>query len=269
MNQKGTNLLIILFLLVSLSCYVEAHNKNIQRVPEILRASSPPKIDGDLLDWPMETSVTGYQTPDSEETAASGGSPAPTEEKDFSFELFAMWDEDNIYLAGAVVDDKPELVNEQDRPWNNQADWFEFYMDPLYEGGGSRHIGITIGIINGAEAVVYQSDPTEGLSADFEVAFAPAEQLGPNNLPGWIFEARLGKASFDASGINLAPEQMFGLLAIPGDQDGEERTRIAWPPFDAINADNYAGMILSGDVAAAVEARGKLGLTWAFLKSQN
>jgi len=257
---------IVLFIGLTV-CTVTGHNKNITRVPEIKKAPKPPTIDGSLEEWSPKTSITGYQTPDSEETAPSGGNPAPEEEKDFSFELFAMWDENNIYFAGAVVDDIPELENNQNSPWNSEADWFEFYMDPLYEGGTSRHIGVTIGIINGTEAVAYQSDPTEGLSADFDVAFAKAEKLGPNNLPGWTFEVRLGKASFDASGINLTPEQKFGLLAIPGDQDGEERKRIAWPPFDAINADNYAGMIFSPALATAVEARDKLGITWALLKS--
>jgi len=69
---------------------VTAHNKNITRVPEILKAPQPPKIDGDLFDWPLETSITGYQTPDSKETAPSGGNPAPKDEKDFSFEMFAI-----------------------------------------------------------------------------------------------------------------------------------------------------------------------------------
>jgi len=270
MNKQGISFLVILFLLVSIPCYVEAHNKNIKRVPEILKASRPPKIDGDLFDWSMETSITGYQTPDSEETAPSGGNPAPEGEEDFSFEMFAMWDGNNVYFAGEMVDDKAELTNNNNRPWNSEADWIELYMDPLYKGGGSRHIGISFGIINGDEPVAYQSDPNEAICVDYDVALAAVDKLGPNKLPGWVYEARVGKDSWAASGINLQAGQEFGYLTIPGDQDENERKRIAWPPFDAINADNYAGMIFSAKVARssrAVNPVGKSSITWAFLKS--
>ena len=269
MNRKGISLLVILFLLVSLSCYVEAHNKNIQRVPEILKTSSPPRIDGDLFDWPFETSITGYQTPDSKETAPSGGSPAPKDEKDFSFEMFAMWDANNMYFAGEIVDDEAELESNGDRPWNSEADWIELYMDPLYKGGNERHIGISFGIVNGDEPAAYQSDPNEKICDDYDVALAAADNLGPNKLPGWVYEARVGKKSWADSGINLQAGQEFGYLTIPGDQDGGDRKRIAWPPFDAINADNYAGLILSAKVARAsrnVTSAGKLAITWANLK---
>jgi hypothetical protein len=89
-------------------------------------------------------------------------------------------------------------------------------------------------------------------------------------LPGWVYEARVGEKSWAASGINHQAGQEFGYLTIPGDQDGNERKRIAWPPFDAINADNYAGLILSATVARgsrAVTSSGKLAITWAKLKS--
>lgn len=249
---------------------VTAHNKNITRVPEILKAPKPPKIDGDLFDWPLETSITGYQTPDSKETAPSGGNPAPKEEEDFSFEMFAMWDANNMYFAGEVVDDEVELTNNSDKPWNHEADWIELYMDPLYKGGGGRHIGISFGIINEDEPVAYQSDPNEQICEDYDVALAAADNLGPNKLPGWVYEARVGKKSWADSGINLQADQKFGYLTIPGDQDSNERKRIAWPPFESINADNYAGLILSAKVARssrAVTSAGKLATAWAKLKS--
>lgn len=269
MKLTIVSLSIVLFIGITVST-VTAHNKNIKRIPEILKAPKPLQIDGDLFDWPMETSITGYQTPDSKETAPSGGNPAPKDGKDFSFEMFSMWDEDNMYFAGEIVDDKVELINNNDKPWNRDADWIELYMDPLYKGGGGRHIGISFGIINGNKPVAYQSDPVEKICEDYDVALAAADNLGPNKLPGWVYEARVGKKSWEASGINLQSGQKFGYLTIPGDQDGKERKRIAWPPFEAINADNYAGLILSAKVARssrAVTSAGKLAITWANLKS--
>jgi hypothetical protein len=81
-----------------------------------------------------------------------------------------MWDENNFYLAGEIVDNSVLLDNNPEAaPWRSAVDNIEVYGDPMNVGGGSRGVGLGIGIANGKVPTVFQSDPMERESLDYDV----------------------------------------------------------------------------------------------------
>lgn len=120
--MKNFQLLIMAFLVLLVTNFVSGHQKG-DKVT-CLKAPTPPTIDGKLNEWHAQTSITGYLTPDSDNVKGGGwGTTPPKNADDSSFEMFAMWDENNFYLAGEIVDNSVLLDNNPEAaPWRFAVD---------------------------------------------------------------------------------------------------------------------------------------------------
>jgi hypothetical protein len=160
------------------------------------KAASPPKIDGSLDDWDPKTSITGILAPDSDSVGPYQNDPLPADEDDCSFEAFAMWDEDNFYLAFAIVDDDPILENAAGAPWD-APDYVEIYTDPTNKSNAERGDGWCIGPRNGDDMIAFQSDPLERDAIDFDLVIAASDGPLRDGKGGWVLELSHGRRRLD------------------------------------------------------------------------
>lgn len=114
--MRPSSISITVFLVLVLTGFVSA--QQIGDEVTCYKASSPPKIDGKLNEWFPETSITGPLGPDSDSVGTYENDPLPEDADDCSFEMFAMWDADNFYVAFGVVDDSTLLDNPAGAPWD-------------------------------------------------------------------------------------------------------------------------------------------------------
>ena len=266
-SMRTLQLLTIVFL-VLLTSFASGHKKG-DKV-DCFKAPAPPKIDGKLNEWHAKTSITGYLTPDSDNVGGYPGAALPKDADDSSFEIFAMWDEKNFYLAGEIADSSVLLDNNPEAaPWRSPVDNIEVYGDPMNVGGGSRGIGLGIGIANGKEPTIFRSDPTEGEVLDYDLMVdVPKGKLNVGK-PGWVFEARLSEESFAPSGIKLEENHIFGILFIIDDHDADGAGhRLLCPADGELNNDGTFKLVFSGQLApsAAVLPINKLASTWGRIK---
>jgi len=257
----------------------------VDRVVEVkvLKTQSPPVIDGNLKDWPVNTSITGYLTPSDigKSLQQWRGEPTPTKEEDCSLNIYAMWDENNFYFAGEVIDEKVFLdVPSGDQRGCATGEVFEFYMDPLDVRDAARGFGGTFGGTDKG-AVLVQMDPVERLvdEALWKGAVVAAKGLGTHNLPGWAFELQMNKDAFDPTKITaFEANNTVGLTFMIKDDDKEEQNAslgdydsvVQWPKgaSDTIRNDGMGGLILSSEIAKAIDVSAKLSTTWSTIKKQ-
>ncbi|MBM3235418.1 hypothetical protein FJZ31_03880 [Candidatus Poribacteria bacterium] len=271
-SLKNFQLLIIAVLVLLVTNFVSGHQ--IGDKVTCFKAPAPPTIDGKLNEWHAQTSITGYLTPDSDNVKGGGwGTTPPKDADDSSFEIFAMWDENNFYLAGEIVDNSVLLDNNPEAaPWRSAVDNIEVYGDPMNVGGGSRGVGLGLGIANGKVPTVFQSDPMEREALDYDAMVDVPKTSLRVGKTGWILEARLGKKAFDPSGIKLEPNHIFGVLFIIDDHDKNgEQHRLLCPANATTalsNAETFK-LVFSAQLAprsAAVFFQNNLTITWGQIK---
>ena len=185
-----------------------------------------------------------------------------------------MWDEKGFYLAGEVADNSVLLEdNPEAAPWRSAVDNIEVYGDPMNVGGGSRGIGLGIGIADGNVPTIFRSDPTEGEVADYDLMVAVPKTPLRLGKPGWVFECRLSEKSFDPSGIKLEANHIFGVLFIVDDHDDNgEKHRLVCPPTDTLNNDETFKLVFSSQLApksAAVSPQNSLAITFGQIKASD
>jgi hypothetical protein len=263
--------LIFSFLVLLLATNLAVGQQKGEKVT-CLKAPSPPNINGQLDEWHPKTSITGYLTPDSDKVKGGGwGTTPPENSDDLSFEIFAMWHESGFYLAGEVADNSVLLEdNPEAAPWRSAVDNVEVYGDPMNVGGGSRGIGLGIGIANGNVPTIFRSDPTEGEVDNYDLMVAVPKTPLRFGKPGWVFEGRLSEESFDPSGIKLEANHIFGVLFIIDDHDDNgEKHRLVCPPTETLNNDETFKLVFSSQLApksAAVSPKNNLAITFGQIK---
>ena len=72
-----------------------------------MKATNPLTIDGDLSDWDLSSALTANATHQVVRDVGQWTGP-----EDLSFDVYVMWDEDNLYLAANVMDDTPYMYRE-------------------------------------------------------------------------------------------------------------------------------------------------------------
>lgn len=275
---------LLAFILLILSGIVIASSLAVDRVIEVnaMKAPSQPVIDGDTWEWPDKASITGYVTPaDIGKTLQQWrGMAVPEKEGDCSLSIYALWDENNFYFAGRIIDEALFLDCPSGDPRGcATGEVFEFYMDPLDSRDAGRGFGGTFGGTDKGPILV-QMDPLERIvdKALWEGAVVEAKRLGPHGLPGWSFELHISKEAFDPLKIKgFQANNNVGLTFMIKDDDAKDQNAslgafdsvVQWPKgaSDAIGNDSMAGLILSPEIIQlSAEVIGTLSTTWGRIK---
>lgn len=124
--MKWTAILVTLFAVAATSLASE--------VPCLLKPDPPPTMDGSLGEWyrsPCPIVVGGDQV--------TYNKAKWKDEDDLSGTLWLYWDENYLYLAAEVNDDKFIQDQSGDKIW--YGDHIEFFLDPKYAPGVKGHFG--------------------------------------------------------------------------------------------------------------------------------
>lgn len=257
---------VIVFLVLLVTSFASA--QHIGDETTCYKASSPPKIDGKLDEWDAKTSVTGYITPDSEFVGQYAAEPLPADAGDCSFEAFAMWDEDNFYIAFAIVDDDPILENPAGFPWGTTSDNVEIYTDPTNKSNAERSDAWAIGPRNGDEMIAVQCDPMVRDAIDFDLAIGVSDGPLKDGKEGWVIELRLGEDSFDPDPITLKPGGIMGMIMVISDVDGgEPRSRMMVPDESGGVPTSASFLLVFSAESVAVSPIGNAATTWGQVKA--
>jgi hypothetical protein len=109
-------------------------------VPYMLKAGTPPTLDGDLTEWAFAFPIVmnEFTEPDGGRSDANFGA---ADDNDLSGTIYMMWDDNNLYFAAAVKDDVPGATPAAS--W--AADGIEIYLSNKNIGNvlhGQAHGGI-------------------------------------------------------------------------------------------------------------------------------
>ncbi len=101
---KGMTLVLALVLALGLNGSAMAYSGQAVQAAKVLGEIA---IDGDLSEWDTSSPVSANTM---EQVVRDPGQW--TDDKDCAFEVYAMWSEDNLYLAAKVMDDTPFMYRE-------------------------------------------------------------------------------------------------------------------------------------------------------------
>lgn len=105
-NQKGRLSTSIFIVLLTLCLCVGALAYSDNTVTAY-KAAGEITIDGDLTEWDTSSAIAANT--ESQVVRDVGQWTGP---EDCSFEVYVMWDEDNLYLAATILDDTPYMYRE-------------------------------------------------------------------------------------------------------------------------------------------------------------
>lgn len=132
-NLKGRMLLSILALVLTLSMCAGALAYSDSNVTAY-KASGTITIDGDLSEWDTTSAVTANTEQQAVRDVGQWTGP-----EDCSFDVYTMWDEDNLYLAATVLDDTPFMYREGFPPDMADSLVVFFSTDPDADPGRTEY----------------------------------------------------------------------------------------------------------------------------------
>lgn len=224
-------------------------------------------VDGSLEEW---VGVPATSLEFAGWALVRKGMDAPKPE-DCSGRVYTMWDDDHIYFAAEVVDDKhvktPETgvsIYKGDSfvVWFAESGTIQFGFAETQTGPETWR---WVYPNNAGWSKVIPHGRPEGV----ELAIAPSNNLLGKGLSGVIFEA-----SVPISELGVEPEmdKEIAFACSFGDPDNgwiaEDESAVQWPGgWDWGEAEKFGKLVFGGEVLA-VSAKNKLYATWAGTKIQ-
>jgi len=224
---------------------------------------TPDAIDGNLSDWPLKALTPAVL--DAEKQINSGltswSGPA-----DCSGEFYLMWDDENVYIAAVVKDDKLSMNKTAGDIWN--ADCIEvFFSTTNAVTGHAEHY--QYGFNAKAQKWIWDAmGGTTGFAPDY-LQIASVE-----TTDGYICEASIQYAKITP--LDWSAGNAIGFHAVIDDtDDGDREIQMTWTGREAHDQSLGFGQIVLSDVAAGgVNPRARrpnpkdgdmLSQTWATL----
>ena len=223
-------------------------------VIECLRGT-PTSIDGRLGDWQL-----GFLTPavlDTEEQIFSGGETWDGPE-DSSGKFYVMWDDDKIYLAVIMKDDKLSMNKAGGNIWN--ADCIEvFFSTTNAVGGHDEHYQYGF---NAQEQIWNWCNMDNAGQVDPGAYMTAAAQ---ETADGYICEVSIEYGELQS--LNFEVGEAIGFHPVFDDTESADRElQMTWTGREAHDQSMGFGHLILSDKDASVDFEGKLPITWGTLK---
>jgi hypothetical protein len=171
----------------------------------IVRAQKPPSVDGDLGDW--SAPVSFRLTPDMVADAKQVDGPC-----DLSGEVRVAWDDQALYLAATVQDEKHLFATAADREWW-EKDSVEFWVN-------ARQFGVALDPT--APALVLEGKPVPRSDYALAVRAQAASYVMEAALPWSVL-------GLPAGGVGLGKVFRFALGVNDADESGAREGQLYYP----------------------------------------
>ena len=221
---------------------------------------SKPKIDGKLDDWRHAVWVAF----DSEKELLRGKGSWKGKD-DLTMTWSTMYDDKNFYFAAAVQDDLFAPAANAAQPW--AGDTIFLYVDweklragvPVFKPNFARINNKAL--VSDFSAVKNQDLPNS------DIAIMPTPELGKG---GMIYEVAMPFDWITKENIEDGSEVGFTPGYEEGTDNPEKRPEIVFMCWNGLNPDDSANLgTLKFSGPLAVNAKGKLTITWAQLKNSH
>ena len=221
-----------------------------------------PKIDGNLKDWDL-----GALTPavlDTKEQifpGAAQGAKAWTGPKDSSGEFYVQWDDNNVYIAAVMKDDKLSNQKTGGAIWN--ADTIEvFFSTPNAVAPHAEHyqygFDVKDQIWNWCNM-----DGAGNRKPDY------MDTRSAKTSDGYICEVAINYSHIKSLGFKAGNTIGFHPCFDDADDGPDRQLQMTWTGREAHDQSNGFGhIILSNRAVAPVDAKDKLATAWSEIKTQ-
>lgn len=220
-----------------------------------------PTIDGNLNDWMLD-----YLTPavlDVEEQIYSGaaqGANAWDDPEDCSGEFYLLWDDENIYIASVMKDEKLSMSKSGSTIWN--ADCIEIFFST------------TNAVAGHAEHYQYGFNANEqkwnwcNMDGNGETEPDYLQVKSTETDDGYICEVAIEYSNIES--LSFEADNTIGFHSCIDDADpGADRDlQMTWTSREAHDQSQGFGHIVLSNETMPVYAKGKLPLTWGAIKTQ-
>jgi hypothetical protein len=217
-----------------------------------------PKIDGKLNDWmlnfltPAVLDTKEQIFPGAAQGAASWKNPA-----DSSGEFYLLWDDDNIYVASVMKDDKLSMKKAAGSIWN--ADCIEIFFSTTnavpphaehYQYGWN------------ANNQIWNWCNMDGAGSR-EPDYLKIESVKTGD--GYICEVAIEYSNIKS--LDFEVNNAIGFHPVFDDADnGDRKLQMTWTGREAHDQSQGFGHIILSNETMPVSAKGKLPLTWSKIK---
>ena len=222
-----------------------------------------PKIDGKLNDWDL-----GALTPavlDTKEQIFPGAGPVAnwTGPKDSSGEFYVQWDDNNVYIAAVMKDDKLSNQKTGGAIWN--ADAIEvFFSAPKAVTPHKNTIHYQYGFDVKDQIWNWcNMDGNGGRKPDY------LKIKSAKTSDGYICEVAIDYSHIKSLGFKAGNAIGFHPCFDDADDGPNRQLQMTWTGREAHDqSKGFGHIILSSRAVAPVHAKGKLAATWSGIKTQ-
>lgn len=217
-----------------------------------------PTLDGNLNDWPG-VEPCSVDTEEQIYNMFHGKWNGP---EDCSGKFYLMWDNEKIYLAAEILDDKIVAERAGGSIW--QTDCVEIFFSRSEAKAGHDHYQ-------------FGADPKEQKwnwcnmdgAGQSEPDFMEVAATETNN--GYIIETSYEIASLKALKSLIKVDEIIGFHPVMDDCDtkgSDRKLQITWTGLEAHDQSTGFGQLVFSDETAPVNPADKLAATWAFIKTK-
>jgi len=226
-------------------------------VIDVLRGT--PKIDGKLDDWMLDLLTPAVLDTKEQIFNGAGSWKNPT---DSSGKFYVLWDDDNIYMASVMKDDKLSMQKDGSGIWN--ADCIEIFLST------------TKATPPHAEHYQWGFNPDNKIwnwcnmdgNGSREPDYLKIESTKTGD--GYICEVALEYDNVKSLRKDFKAGKAMGFHPVFDDaDDGADRDlQMTWTGREAHDQSQGFGQIIFSDEAMAVSAKQKLSVFWSLIKTQ-
>ena len=222
-----------------------------------------PKIDGNLKDWDL-----GALTPaviDTKEQIFPGAGPVAnwTGPKDSSGEFYVQWDDNNVYIAAVMKDDKLSNQKKNGDIWS--ADTIEvFFSAPKAVTPHKNTTHYQYGFdVKDQTWNWCNMDGNGGRKPDY------LKVKSAKTSDGYICEVALDYSHLKSLDFKAGNAIGFHPCVDDADDGPDRQLQMTWTGREAHDqSEGFGHIILSNRAVAPVDAKDKLATAWSEIKTQ-
>ena len=226
------------------------------------RSQGTPQIDGKLDDWMLDILTPAVlDTKEQIFPGADQGTAAWKNPTDNNGKFYVLWDDDNIYMASVMKDDKLSMPKDGSGIWN--TDSIEIFLSTT-KAAPPHAEHYLWGDPDNKIWNWYNMDGNGNREPDYlKVKFTKTGD-------GYICEVALAYGNIKSLGKDFKAGKAMGFYPVFDDADGgaNRKLQMTWTRREVHEQSQGFGHIIFSDETMAVSAKRKLSVFWSLIKTR-